>query len=87
MPSNYINASVGFPSDYVPVTPHDSISNVDQTRCMGFIVTVAGNLSFVTTGGLTRTVPASVGVPLIIRGVTLLKATGTTATGIFAIYL
>jgi hypothetical protein len=86
MPSSYINASNGFPSDYVPITPHDTVANVDQTRCMGFRATVAGNIVFVTAGG-TRTVAVAVNENFIVRGVSLLKSTGTTATGIFAIYL
>jgi len=86
MSSSFIDASVGFPSDYVPVTPHNTVNNVDGTRLMGFYATVAGDI-VVSVRGVDRTIPISANTPLIIRGVSLLKATGTTATGIFAIYL
>lgn len=66
---------------YVPVTPNDT---TDLGLFNGLIVSVGGTLSVVDREGRTRnlTVPAGV---LPISG-TKVRATGTAATGITAIY-
>ena len=72
----------GIPTDYVAVTTSDTIDNVGD-RCIGIYATVAGNIRIETYGG-TRDLPITAQSPLPII-CSRVFATGTTATGIFAI--
>lgn len=73
--------------DYGPITPSDTIDLAKMA--IGFIVTgAAGTLAVTTPSGTDVTIPASVItvgaiIPLPVKRI---KATGTTATGILAVY-
>lgn len=89
MPSNYVDLSAGLVRDWIPVTPNndaDNLSISDYNTLVGFYVTVGGAVVF-TVDGTDRTVtfPANFFVPC--SGATRIKATGTTATGIFALVI
>lgn len=73
----------GIPRDYFPVTPDDDADNVGN-YCIGLYVSVAGNIRVVTALGNTRDIPAPAQTPIPIV-CTRIHATGTTATGIFAL--
>jgi hypothetical protein len=79
------NFDVTFPaSGMISVTPSDSINLTTEARAI--YVGGAGNLAVIMKDGTTGTftnVPA--GYPLPIRATRIL-ATGTTATGIIALY-
>ncbi|AXV15126.1 hypothetical protein CYG48_05075 [Neorhizobium sp. SOG26] len=64
------------------VTPNDNTDLTYTTR--GLYVGVAGNISVVMAGGETVTIPVQPGLhPLSVSRV---RATGTTATGIVAVW-
>lgn len=66
-------------SDMRPVTLDTEMSGV-----RGLYIDVAGNLSFTSLSGATRTVPVQAGtLPLRVKRV---NTSGTTATGISAFY-
>jgi hypothetical protein len=73
--------------DYGPITPSDTVDLTKQA--IGIIVTgVAGSIAVVKPNGVSETIPSSmitVGaiLPLPVKRV---KATGTTATNIWAVY-
>lgn len=74
----------GFARDVVPVTPSDS-TDIDTGAAALAIVCkgTAGNVSIVTVEGNTRTYPISLDEVLPV-GITRVRSTGTTATGIWA---
>jgi hypothetical protein len=64
------------------VTPDDNTDLASETR--GIYVGVAGNLSVVMIGGDTVTIPVQAGLhPL---AVSRIRSTGTTATGLVAVW-
>lgn len=66
------------------VTPNDSVDL--QTTARGFMVGAAGNVKITTVGGSTVTLTGvAAGVPLPIS-VSRIWSTGTTATGIVALW-
>lgn len=67
--------------DAVPITPHDSNT---FAPCRGFMIGTGGTLVFLPHNGVERTVTVPAGWWPV--GGTLVKSTGTTATGITAIY-
>lgn len=74
----------GLARDIVPVTPSDSADIVEGAVALGITCkTAAGNVSIVTVEGNTRTYPIAVGEVLPV-GISRVRATGTTATGIWA---
>ncbi len=73
------------PDDYVPITPSDSSDLADGPTAFGLLATAAGNVSVVTFKGRTVTLPIAANQPLIGR-FKRVRATGTTATGLFALY-
>lgn len=78
-PSAMINQA----SDFVPVTPSDA--NPLGYKANGlYIGNTAGNVVVVTEAGTERTIPVAAN-SILPLGVTHVKATGTTATLIFAI--
>jgi hypothetical protein len=71
------------PSRAFSVTPSDGEDLALATR--GLMVAVAGNVSVVTTGGDTVTLPAlQPGIQYAIRAARI-RATGTTATGLIGL--
>lgn len=89
MVANAVDLSSGLVRDWVPVTTNDSADNMSisaENQVVGFYVTVAGVVVF-TVDGVDRTVtfPANFMVPC--SNVTRIKATGTTATGIFSLVI
>ncbi len=78
-------ARLGDPAeDALPVTPNDG-ADLSDGVCQALVIGTAGNLSVITREGVQRDllgVPAGV-LPLQVRRV---RATGTTATGITALY-
>jgi hypothetical protein len=89
MPSNYVDLSAGLVRDWIPVTPNNAADNLsisDYNTLVGFYVTVGGDIVFTVDGtDRTVTVPANFMMPC--SGATRIKATGTTATGIFALVI
>lgn len=79
LPAHFVNATAITPSDTVPV--------VDANRPItGIYVGGAGNVTVITEGGQTVTFTAPpVGSILYIRS-THVKATGTTALNLVALY-
>lgn len=71
-------------ADVVPVTPNDS-TDLPGGPCRALRVTGAGDLVFISVNGNTRTVPV-VANEVVPWGAQRVLATGTTATGIFALY-
>ena len=75
-----LNGSV---TDMVPVTPSDS---VDLTSvAIGLYITVAGNVTFHNVDGTSRTITVPDNFYLICS-VSRVLATGTTSTGIHAMF-
>ena len=74
----------GFARDIVPVTPNDSADIEADAVALGITCkTAAGDVVVTTVAGNDRTYPIAVGEELPV-GITRVKATGTTATGIWA---
>lgn len=65
----------------VAITPNDTT----QIKARGFVVTVAGVVTIVDTGGVTTAIPCAVGIIMNIEA-SIIKSTGTTATGIVALF-
>ena len=73
----------GFARDILPVTASDTEDVADGVTCIGLFASGAGNVTFVTASGNTRTIPVSAQRDYPI-GFTRVLATGTTATGLYA---
>jgi len=71
----YVNAAT--------VTPDDNTDLASNARAL--IAAVAGVASVVTNGNQTVLLPLAAGIPVAIR-VRRVRATGTTATGIIALF-
>lgn len=78
------------------VTPNNTVSDATaitnpsapgDSRPMGFIVGVAGDVALVYHDGSTDTLPAMVAGVVHACQFTHITATGTTATGIHAVFL
>lgn len=87
-PTPFVNDKNDFTplNDVQLVTPNDG-ADLPGGTCRAFIFTAAGNVTFVTAAGSTVTLPISAnwfGVQYI--RASRVKATGTTATGIYACY-
>ena len=87
--ANFANVANGLPTDWVPVTPNNTTDNMTtNTRQLpiGFYITTGGTVTF-TVDGVDRVVtfPSNFIVPCV--NVTRIKATGTTATGIFSLVI
>lgn len=81
---NRVSSLSGPARDLLPVTPNDSVDLAEVA--VGLYVETGGTVSIVTVAGGTR----SVSVPdfsVLPVGVTRVRATGTTATGIHALVL
>ena len=77
----------GFARDIVPVTPNDDADIIPGAAAIGIIVKGdAGNVVVVTVEGNTRTVPMTAGETLPV-GITRVRSTSTTATGIWAFFV
>lgn len=75
----------GLVRNWLSVTPADGADNVGTNNvAIGLYITVAGDVTYTDIDGVdaTVTVPANF---LLTCSVTRVKATGTTATGIFAL--
>ena len=73
----------GLAKDIVSVTPNDSADIEAGTIAIGIICRgAAGNVVIVTAAGNERTYPIALGDILPV-GISRVKATGTTATGIW----
>ncbi len=75
----------GLVRNWLSVTPADGADNVGTNNvAIGLYITVAGDVTFTDVDGLdiTVTVPANF---ILTCSVARVKATGTTATGIFAL--
>jgi hypothetical protein len=71
--------------DGVPVTPADA-TNLPNGICRGVFVAVTGNITGVTPSGATVVLT---GIPIntvVVCDLSIIGATGTTATGILALY-
>ncbi|MGQ0610057.1 MAG: spike base protein, RCAP_Rcc01079 family [Paracoccaceae bacterium] len=81
---NRVSSLSGPARDLLPVTPNDAVDLA--AVAVGLYVQTGGTVSIVTVGGGTR----SVSVPdfsVLPVGVTRVRATGTTASGIHALVL
>jgi len=72
----------GFAHDVVPITPDDG-TDLAVVAIAITCKTAAGNVVITTVDGVDRTYPITLGEILPV-GITRVKATGTTATGIWA---
>ena len=89
MAANYVDLSSGLARDWIPVTPNNSTDNMGisaQNQVIGFYVTVGGAVVF-TVDGTDRTVTFPSNFYVTCAGVTRIKATGTTATGIHSLVI
>jgi len=75
-----LNGSV---TDMVPVTPSDSVDLANVA--IGLYITVAGNVTFHNMDGVSRTIAVPDNFYLICS-VSRVLATGTTSTGIHAMF-
>lgn len=85
--ADYLDLTTGLVRDWIPVTPSDSTDNMgisDYNQVVGFYVTGGGAVVF-TSGGVDRTVTFPANFYVTCSGVTRIKATGTTATGIHSL--
>jgi len=89
MARNLQIAPAGPVTDIQQITPGDAGGGVANGEVpgevRGLLIATAGNLSITVAGGQNRTFPVPVGI-LPIAGVTRVRATGTTAVGISALY-
>lgn len=81
----------GIPADMIPVTPNDSSDNLgtdpangEANTAIGLYVEVGGNVKITTLRGDDRTIKVPDSFYLVC-GVTRVKSTGTTASGIYAL--
>ena len=81
---NRISSLSGPARDLLPVTPNDSVDLSEVA--VGLFVQTGGAVSIVTVAGGTRTVTVP-DFSVLPVGVTRVRATGTTATGIHALVL
>ena len=87
--ANYSDLTVGQVRDWIPVTPNDSTNNMGASAVntvIGFYVTVGGAVVF-TVDGVDRTVTFPSNFYVTCAGVSRIKATGTTATGIHSLVI
>lgn len=87
--ANYADLTVGQVRDWIPVTPSDSTNNMGASSVntvIGFYVTNGGSVAF-TVDGVDRTVTFPSNFYVTCAGVTRIKATGTTATGIHSLVI
>lgn len=87
--TNYVDLTSGMVRDWIPVTPNNSTDNMGasaQNTVIGFYVTVGGAVVF-TVDGNDRTVTFPNNFYVTCAGVTRIKSTGTTATGIHSLVI
>jgi hypothetical protein len=87
--ANYVDLTSGMVRDWIPVTPNNSTDNMGASannQVIGFYVTVGGSVVF-TVEGVDRTVTFPANFYATCAGVTRIKATGTTATGIHSLVI
>ena len=87
--ANYADLTVGQVRDWIPVTPSDSTNNMGASAVntvIGFYVTVGGAVVF-TVDGVDRTVTFPSNFYVTCAGVSRIKSTGTTATGIHSLVI
>ena len=87
--ANYADLTVGQVRDWIPVTPNNSTNNMGASAVntvIGFYVTVGGAVVF-TVDGVDRTVTFPSNFYVTCAGVSRIKATGTTATGIHSLVI
>lgn len=70
--------------DGYPVTPSNTV-DLTNGNTKGLYATTAGNIAVVFAGGATATIAVTAG-QFVLASVSRVNATGTTATGIFALY-
>ena len=86
---NYVDLTSGMVRDWIPVTPNNSADNMGASadnQVIGFYVTVGGDVVF-TVEGVDRTVTFPSNFYATCAGVTRIKSTGTTATGIHSLVI
>jgi hypothetical protein len=81
--SGQIRDGVALAEHAVAVTPNDSTDLAHISRYI--VATAGGNISVITVGGETVTIPIAAGEILPIK-VTRIRSTNTTATGIVYLY-
>lgn len=87
--ANYVDLTSGMVRDWIPVTPNNSTDNMGVSslnQVVGFYVTVGGAVVF-TVDGVDRTVTFPSNFYVTCAGVSRIKATGTTATGIHSLVI
>ena len=86
---NYVDLTSGMVRDWIPVTPNNSADNMGASATntvIGFYVTGGGAVVF-TVDGVDRTVTFPSNYYVTCAGVTRIKSTGTTATGIHSLVI
>ena len=87
--ANYVDLTSGMVRDWIPVTPNNSTDNMgvsNLNQVVGFYVTVGGAVVF-TVDGVDRTVTFPSNFYVTCAGVSRIKSTGTTATGIHSLVI
>lgn len=87
--ANYVDLTSGMVRDWIPVTPNNSTDNMgvsNPNQVVGFYVTVGGAVVF-TVDGVDRTVTFPSNFYVTCAGVSRIKSTGTTATGIHSLVI
>ena len=87
--ANYVDLTSGMVRDWIPVTTNNDTNNMGATvnnQVIGFYVTVGGAVVF-TVEGTDRTVTFPSNFYVTCAGVTRIKSTGTTATGIHSLVI
>lgn len=87
--ANYVDLTSGMVRDWIPVTPNNSTDNMgvsNLNQVVGFYVGVGGTVVF-TVDGVDRTVTFPSNFYVTCAGVSRIKATGTTATGIHSLVI
>lgn len=72
--------------DGLPVTPSDSVDLLNGIAVGVIAVTTGGNIAVNLAGGGTATLTGLTAGQIYLINVTRVLATGTTATGIYALY-
>lgn len=88
--SKYVEITNGLVRDWFPVTASDSTDNVKANvndRVIGFYVTVGGTINISNYQGVDRTITVADKSTITFVDATRVKATGTTATGIFSLVI
>lgn len=85
--NKFVDKSSGIPRDYFPVTPNNGADNLISATgdiVLGLYITTGGAVVISNDSGVDRTMTFADATFVPFVGAKRVKATGTTATGIFS---